>query len=50
MHFQIYLPGGRGADPAQLDQVGLGDLREGAQFVAAADGPDGAGGMVVSWP
>lgn len=50
MHFQIYIPGVHGADPEHIARAGLGDLRENAHFVAAADGPDGRGGMVVSWP
>ena len=49
MHYQIYIPGKRAANPQHLIDVGLEDHVEGASFLSA-QGPDEQSGVVVSWP
>lgn len=49
MHYQIFIPGGRGQNPQQLVDVGLADLVAGAEFMDVAKGPDGKAGGVVAW-
>ncbi len=48
--FFIYIPGNDIADPKKLDGVGLSHLKPGANFITAPEGPDGARGVVISWP
>lgn len=49
MHYEIYIPGVRGANPQHLIDVGLADHVERAEFLDEATGPDGAGGVIVAW-
>lgn len=49
MHYVIFLPGRRGASPANLQAVGLGGLIEGAQFVESLAIPEFKGGSLVFW-
>lgn len=48
MHFQLFLPDRKGADPAHLDAVGLETLRDGA-LMLQTQGPGGADGMLLAW-
>jgi hypothetical protein len=50
--YLIYIPGARGADPAQLDKVGLEipDMHDGASSVDVTAGPDGGRGVLFHWP
>lgn len=48
--YVIYIPGGRGYSPEQLDAVGLAGLREGSiELAEALPGPDGNNGVIVAW-
>lgn len=51
MHFQIYIPDTSKSDPALLEELGLADLREGAEFLPTAEGPGALArrGMIVAW-
>ena len=49
MHFQLFIPDRRGADPAHLDAVGLETMRAGALFGDIAKGPDGRPGVIIAW-
>lgn len=61
-HYLVYIPGAEGADPAQLDRVGLEGLQRGCAqltedriddtpqaFPILNDGPDGGAGVIFSW-
>lgn len=48
MHFQLFLPDRKGADPAHLDAVGLETLRDGA-LMLQTKGPEGRDGMLLAW-
>lgn len=50
MHYQIYLPGKRTGDGEYLEAAGLGHLRGGEEYWETSTGPDGTGGMIVTWP
>lgn len=53
MHYLIYLPGKRGANPRHLVDVGLGGLLGGGHGPEFAEisrgGPDDGGGLLVHW-
>jgi hypothetical protein len=48
LHFQLFLPDRKGADPAHLDAVGLETLRDGAIFLQC-HGPGGRPGLLIAW-
>lgn len=49
MHYQIFIPGVRCADPQHLVDVGLGDLVGEATFLES-EGPEQTTGVIVGWP
>lgn len=49
MHYQLYIPEKRGANPAMLEEVGLADLIAGAEFQETADGPSLPGALTAEW-
>jgi hypothetical protein len=53
VHFQVFLPGKVGSDPAHLDAVGLADLRRSDDhqpaFMELTAGPGGEPGLLVVW-
>lgn len=48
-HYQIYIPGPPNGPERRLGEVGLGDLIGRHEPMDCLNGPDGTGGLLVSW-